>query len=67
MRFSPFEPCEVTYETEFGTLARGYVAEHAISPLTGKCQLRVVDFVSEASDPDAGKWLYSHECEEVGQ
>jgi hypothetical protein len=40
-----------------GTLVRGLVAEHAVSPLTHRTVYRVVDFASEMLEPDTGKWL----------
>ena len=65
MKSGPFDPCEVCYETEFGTTCRGYVAESAESPLTGKLRFRVVDLPSEAWDAEAGKWKYATDCWEV--
>lgn len=47
----------VVYWTPHETQAEGVVADRAISPLTGNPRVRVVDFASEMSDPDAGKWL----------
>ena len=48
-----------------GILLHGYVADMVESPLTGKTRLRVVDFISEAADPEAGKWIDASKCSEI--
>ena len=40
----------------------GWCADVLESPLTGKTMVRIVDFISEISDPDAGKWVYACDC-----
>ena len=52
----------VHYNTEHGTVGEGYVADVQDSPLSGRTMIRVVDFVSEANDPDAGKWVPASDC-----
>ena len=55
---SPIIPGDfVTYAGRSGAIAGGIVAERAISPLTLNPRFRVVDFASEAADPDAGRWV----------
>ena len=52
----------VQYQTDFGTIGEGYVVEVAESPLTGKKLYRVVDFLSEIDDDEAGKWRDAADC-----
>ena len=42
----------------------GWVADMVTSPLTGRARLRIVDFVREIDDQDAGTWKYASDCEE---
>lgn len=57
----------IEYITDHNTVASGYVAEMADSPLTGSLRIRVVDFISEIDDPDAGKWIDPHKVIDDGQ
>jgi hypothetical protein len=52
----------VWYITQHNTLAEGFVADEHVSPLTGKDRVRVVDFISEAKDEDAGIHLDAAHC-----
>lgn len=44
-----------------GRLATGYITDRERSPLTGRERVRVVDFPSEATDPEAGRWIDSQQ------
>ena len=55
-------PTIVQYQTDFGTIGEGYVAEAIVDPLTNRTQYRVVDFPVECDDPDAGTWRDAAEC-----
>lgn len=57
----------ITYETKHGTLGGGWCAETAESPLTGTMRIRVVDRLSECSDPEAGKWIAASDVVDDGQ
>jgi hypothetical protein len=48
---------EVVFHGDHDNLVRAIVTDRALSPLSGLTNYRVVDFWSEAADPDAGKWI----------
>jgi hypothetical protein len=43
----------------------GWVAEMRTSELSGKARLRIVDFVREIDDLEAGVWVDASNCEEL--
>lgn len=47
---------EASYYGRTGDVCRGYVAECAVSPLTGNLRCRIVDEVSDMTDEEAGIW-----------
>jgi hypothetical protein len=47
----------VVYAGRTGEHVGGYLAERAVSPLTGNPRYRVVDFLREMLDEEAGRWV----------
>jgi len=40
-----------------GNIVEARVADVAVSPLSGMTRVRVVDYIREIEDPDAGCWI----------